>query len=212
MAEIDAGRTDFQVPEFKSEPAVAPEVGPEIETEPLAPAREFSFLQDGNAVSFWRKPLVRLSLVLLSLVLLLTLLLQIVIHERDRLVAFQPGLKPGLQLLCGPFNCSLSPLRRIESMVIDSSSFSRIRGDSYRLNFTVKNVAAFALAVPAIELTLTDTLDQPTVRRVFLPSELGIRSNNLAAGSEWSTSFAIAVKTGTSPEPVVGYRLLAFYP
>ncbi len=149
---------------------------------------------------------------MLSLVLLFGLLAQVAIHERDHLVASKPALRPWLQTICESLNCQLSPLRRIESMVIDSSSFSRIRADTYRLNFTIKNTDAIALALPAIELTLTDSLDQPIMRRVFLALELGAQSDTLAAGSEWPGSLALAVKSTALPDRVAGYRLLAFYP
>jgi hypothetical protein len=100
----------------------------------------------------------------------------------------------------------------MESIVIDSASFSKIRGDAYRLTFTVKNTAITALAVPAIELTLTDSRDQPVVRRVFFPGELGAKSDALAAGSEWPASLAMTLKSGATVDRVAGYRLLAFYP
>ena len=123
-----------------------------------------------------------------------------------------PSLKPALQALCVPFRCTLSPLRKIESIIIESASFTKMRGDTYRLNFTVKNSASTALAVPAIELTLTDTRDQPVVRRVFLATEIGVKLRELAAGSEWPASIAIEVKGGAAAEPVAGYRVVAFYP
>ncbi len=183
-------------------------------TEPDSSAdlSDVSFLRDSKAGSFWHKPLMRATLVLLGLTLLLGLVGQIVVHERDRIVAAQPGLRPGMLALCGALNCPLSPLRQIESIVIDSSSFSKIRGDSYRLNFTFKNTAITELAIPAIELTLTDSRDQPVVRRVFLPAELGAKLDTLAAGSEWPASLAIAVSAAGMAERVTGYRLLAFYP
>jgi predicted Zn finger-like uncharacterized protein len=171
-----------------------------------------SFLLDTDNGSFWRRPIQRVALVFASLALLLGLSVQIAIHERNTIAAFEPGLSPWLAALCVPFNCTMAPLRRIESIVIDSASFNKIRADAYRLNFTIKNVAPVALAVPAVELALTDTLDQPLVRRVFLPSELGVKSNTLAAGSEWSASLALAVKAEGMAERVVGYRLLTFYP
>lgn len=192
----DVTHADFDGPE--------PERGAEL--------IDVSFLLDKKADSFWHKPLLRATLLMLSLALLLGLAGQIVFHERDRIVASQPGLRPWLLALCGPLNCTLSPLRRIESIVIDSASFTKIRGDSYRLNFTLKNTAGIALAVPAIELTLTDSLDQPAVRRVFLPTELGVQSDTLAAGSEWSASFAMAVKAGGPVDRIAGYRLFVFYP
>ncbi len=182
------------------------------ESAPSLESSTVSFLRDTDNGSFWRRPIQRVAMVIVSLALLLGLSVQIVLHERDTIVAFQPGLSPWLVALCVPFNCTLAPLRRIESIVIDSASFNKIRADAYRLNFTVKNVALVALALPAIELALTDTLDQPLVRRVFLPSELGVKSDTLAAGSEWSASLALAVKAEGMAERVVGYRLLTFYP
>lgn len=182
------------------------------EADRIAGLSEVSFLRAKRHGSFWHKPLMRATLVFLSLALLLGLSGQLVVHERDQIVAMEPGLKPWLLAMCGPLNCTLSPLRRIESIVIDSASFTKIRGDIYRLNFTVKNTAAIALAVPAIELTLTDSLDQPVVRRVFIPTELGGLSDTLAAGAEWPASLAMVVKAAGMADRVVGYRLLAFYP
>lgn len=171
-----------------------------------------SFLRGNRATSFWHQRLMRATLLVLGVALLLGLAVQVVLHERDRLAAFEPRLQPWLQALCDPFNCSLSPLRRIEAIVIDSSSFSRIRGDAYRLNFTLKNSAATPLAVPAMELTLTDALDQAVVRRVLGAGELGARSDTLGAGAEWSASVALVLQAGGTAERVAGYRLLAFYP
>lgn len=184
----------------------------EPEVEPPAEFSAVSFMRDKSRSSVWRKPLVRVTLGLFSLVLLLGLSGQIIFHERDRIVALEPGLKPWLLTFCRSLSCSLSPLQRIESIAIDSSSFIKMNSDFYRLNLTVKNSAAIALAVPAIELTLTDSLDQPVVRRVFLPTELGGNSDTLAAGAEWSASRVLAVRTAGPADRVAGYRLLAFYP
>ncbi|MHB8951134.1 MAG: zinc-ribbon and DUF3426 domain-containing protein [Rhodoferax sp.] len=185
-----------------------PEPEPEAETEAVEP----SFLQKTEKSTVWRKPLMRATLALLSLALLLGLVGQMVLHERDRIVALEPGLRPLLLAACGPLNCVLSPLRHIESIVIDSSSFARLQGDAYRLNFTVKNTADTPLALPAIELTLTDLGDRPVVRRVLLPAELGVKSDTLAAGAEWPISLPLAVKAVVTPDQIAGYRLLTFYP
>lgn len=196
---------------------VLPEHVIHVDTDGLEPSNgvgfsDVSFLRGKRNSVFWRTPLVRAALILLSSALLLGLSGQIIFHERDRMVALEPGLKSWLLAFCGAVNCTLSPLRRIESIVIDSSSFAKIRGDAYRLNFTVKNSAVTALAIPAIELTLTDSLDQSVVRRVFLPAELGGHSDMLAAGSEWPASLTLTVKASGPTDRVAGYRLLAFYP
>jgi hypothetical protein len=173
---------------------------------------KISFLRDPRAQASQRTPLVHALLLGLTLTLVLGLAGQIILHERNRIVALEPGLRPWLLALCRPLNCTLSPLQHKDSVVIEGASFSKIRGDAYRLSFTLKNTESMALAVPAIELTLTDSLDQPVVRRVFYASELGIKSESLAAAAEWSASLAMAIKTAGTAERIVGYRLLAFYP
>lgn len=184
----------------------------EPEPEPSGTVHKASFLRDRKTRSDTPGPLMRATLVFLSLMLLLGLLGQVVIHERDRIVALESGLKPWLQVLCRPFNCTVSPLRRIDAIVIDSAAFSKIRGDAFHLNLTLKNTAMTALAVPAVELTLTDALDQTVIRRVFLPHEFDGKPDTLAGGSEWSASLAVAVKASGTADRVAGYRLLAFYP
>lgn len=180
--------------------------------DPSATVHKASFLRERKTSAYAPGPLMRATLGFLSLMLLLGLLGQVVIHERDRIVAFESGLKPWLLVLCRPFNCTVSPLRRIEAIVIDSASFTKIRGDAFHLNVTIKNTAMTALAVPAVELSLTDALDQTVIRRVFLPPELDGKSDTLAAGSEWSASLVMAVKASGTADRVAGYRLLAFYP
>lgn len=210
------GHPDDELPvESKLAPEQEQEQEQELLTqEPERPAApgDVSFLHDQANSSLGHRPLPRAIYFLLGLALLLSLSGQIVFHERDRIAAARPGLKPLLLAFCSVLNCTLSPLRNIESITIDSSSLVKLQEDAYRLNFTLKNTAATALAIPAIELTLTDSLDQPLVRRVFLASELGVKSETLAVGIEWSASLAVAVVPAVLPGPVAGYRLFAFYP
>ena len=176
------------------------------------PAPAVSFLRGGQQKSRWRKPWARVGLGFTALGLVAALALQVIVHERDRIAANVPDAKPALAAVCEILNCKISPLRQIESVVIDSSTFSKLRGDAFRLAFTVKNTSSIDLAMPALELTLTDSQDQPAMRRVFQPSEFGATSNALAAGSEWAASAPIGVQPIAGAERITGYRILAFYP
>ena len=171
---------------------------------------QVSFVRQARRTAFWRRPLVRSLLVLSLLGLGALLALQYGLHERDKLAATQPALRPWLQLLCERLRCLVGPPRQIDAVVIDSSSFSRLRSDAYRLNFTLRNQAATPVAMPSIELTLTDTQDQPVIRRVLEPREVGV-ATLIPPASEASGSLAIAV-AGAGTARVAGYRLLAFYP
>lgn len=179
--------------------------------EPAGPPHDVSFVRDARRKAFWRRPVVRAALFVAALLLAVLLVLQAALHDRDRLAAAEPSLRPLLEALCEPLACSVGPPRQIDAIVIDSSSFSKLRGDAYRLNFTLKNQAANEVAMPAIELTLTDTQDQPLLRRVLTPSELGAKSNVIDASAEWPGSLALTAAVNGGPR-VAGYRVLAFYP
>lgn len=173
------------------------------------PAPEVSFVVSARRKAFWQSPLMRLTLGLLLLLMLSALAAQMAIHERDRIAATEPRLRPWLSMLCEPVGCELAPRRQIADVVIDSSSFNKARGDSYLLNLTLRNQAAIPLAMPAMELTLTDAQDQPVLRRILLPNDMGAPAEMPARG-EWSASVSVVVTTGGAR--VAGYRLLAFYP
>jgi hypothetical protein len=222
--EAASGPTNSQsMPDNPANPAASDPLPPGLQTgnsgvatiddvEADANGAEASFLQYKRPNSFWRKSVVRATLVLLGLLLLFGLSGQIIFHERDQLLALQPTFRPWLLAFCQPLNCTLSPLRQIEFVTIDSSSFTKIGAQAYRLNMTLKNTAAVPLALPAIEVTLTNSSDQPVVRRVLLPNELDAKSNPLEAGLERPASLILAVKKQSPADQITGYRLLAFYP
>lgn len=172
--------------------------------------QQLQFLKRARQAAFWRQTWVRLSLFALCLLASAGLALQVVWHERDRLAATEPLLKPGLQALCQSLGCELAPLRRIEPWLIESSSFNKARGDNYQFALTVHNTGALALAMPAAELTLTDAQDQAVLRRVFRAEELGAPAS-LAAGAEWSANLPVSV-AGAAGLRIAGYRVMVFYP
>ncbi|PIF27076.1 putative Zn finger-like uncharacterized protein [Acidovorax sp. 56] len=178
-------------------------------TADATPTEDVSFVKAARRRAFWRKPLVRVALVAVSLGLLAVLAGQVAVHERNRLAAMEPRLRPALLALCEPLQCVLAPQRQISDVVIDSSSFNKARGDSYVLAITMKSRATLPLEMPAVELTLTDAQDQPVLRRVLLPSEMSA-PQELPAGGEWNAAVSVLVTTGGAR--VAGYRLLAFYP
>ena len=190
--------------------ALATPTDPVADVSP-APPETPSFMQGDTAPSAWQRRGVRRALTVAALVLIAALAVQILRHERDRIAALEPALRPVLGTLCESTGCVISPMRQIESVVIDSSSFSRLRGDVYRLAFSLRNSAAVDVAMPAIELSVTDAQDQALSRRVLLPAEFGATSLVLPAGGEWGSKLSLNVKSGGA-ERIAGYRLLAFYP
>jgi predicted Zn finger-like uncharacterized protein len=184
--------------------AVPPEPEPALE--------DLSFVQQARRKEFWHRPTVRAALILLLIAMGALLVAQVAYEDRDHLAAAKPALRPWLVKLCEPLRCAIHPPRQIDAIAIDSSSFNKLRTDAYRLNVTLKNQAATEVAMPALELTLTDAQDQALVRRVVMPDELGGNARAIPAASEWSGSLALAVAASEASGRIAGYRLLAFYP
>ncbi|MEO6321843.1 MAG: DUF3426 domain-containing protein [Polaromonas sp.] len=185
-------------------------------------ADDVSFVRDAQRKAFWKTPLVRTVLGLLFILLLAALTLQWMVRQKDVLAAQEPRLAPLLQALCRPLGCEIRPLRRIESVLIDSANFSKSGPNAYRLTFVLKNTGAAGLEIPALEVTLTDSQDQALVRRVLVPAQFGVTAATLEAHSELAGAVSLTLAgdgdqaAAASPQagalPVAGYRILAFYP
>ena len=197
-----------------SRPAELLSLPPSLHAEESAPAplEEPDFMRQARRQARWQHPAVRALLSLLLLALLALLALQVAVQQRDRLAASEPALRPWLARLCSDIGCRIAPPRVIDAIAIDSSSFSKLRPDAYRLQVTLKNQGRIEVALPSLELTLTDSEEQPVVRRVLAPADLGAARGALAPATEWSGSIAIAVADNSLASRISGYRLLAFYP
>ena len=194
--------------------ANAPDAPP-LAAEPLQPAEELSFMRDAQPTPFWTPPRLRTALVLLCTLLLLALVLQWTVRHKDGLAAQQPRLAPWLQALCRPLGCEVRLLRRIESVQIERANFKKSGARAYLLTFVLKNTAATAVEIPALEVTLTDSQRQVLVRRVLLPAQFGVTASTLQAHSEVAGVVALTLATEgdrVAALPVTGYRILAFYP
>jgi predicted Zn finger-like uncharacterized protein len=190
---------------------VSPEVLPEAPNdEPLLPV-EPGFVRQARRRAFWRSRGVRAAMVVISLSLGLGLLAQVAVHERDSLAARFPAATPLLTALCLPTGCQIGPVRQIESVVIDSSNLVRRLGNFYSFDFVLKNSARMPVAVPALELSLTDTREAVIVRRVFLPDELPGAPQLLPAQGSLSLSLRLSI-ADQGVSSMSGYRALVFYP
>lgn len=207
-------RSEINIGELENEPAPGREsqmLPEDFERDEPDPIPDVSFVRQGRRRAFWRRPFVRLVLTLLLLALGAGLAGQMAYQDRDRLALAHPSLRPVLLAMCDVLGCTLGPPRQIEAIVIDSSGFNRLRSDTYKLSFTLRNSAPVPVAAPAMELTVTDAQDQTLVRRVLTPDELGAPNHAIPPSGEWSRTVGVVLDTGGSAR-VAGYRLLAFYP
>jgi predicted Zn finger-like uncharacterized protein len=198
----------------KPTPSAAPKALSTERPSPPPPedAPVHSFMPKARLPSRWDQRWVRATLSFGALGLGAALLLQVSIQERDRIVAVEPLTKRYLEPLCEILNCKIEPLRQIESIVIDSSSFTKVRADVYRLSVTLKNAAQTPVATPDLELTLTDLQDQAVVRRVFAAADFSKLHIAMDSGAEILVTLPVAGKLNAGSETISGYRLLSFYP
>lgn len=176
-----------------------------------APEQEPGFVRQARRRAFWQSTGMRLVLSLLALVLAALLVGQWALHHRDRLAAWRPDLQPLLQQACGHLGCTLAPVRRIDAIVIDSTALVRRIGNFYSFDLVLKNTAPLPLAVPALELTLTDVGGAVIARRVFLPDEWPDAPPLLPARDSVTVNFRLSLALDEAI-PMAGYGALLFYP
>jgi hypothetical protein len=105
----------------------------------------------------------------------------------------------------------VAPLRQIESVLIDSSALVRVADGVYRLEVVLKNTSSLMLAVPAVELSLTNANDEVVARRVVLPGEWGAVPDELPPKSDTPLALRMSLVQGADLR-MTGYRALVFYP
>lgn len=150
--------------------AVGTAAAPALRGVDAEPARdEPAFLQDGAT-----RPRRRISVALVVVVLLagLLLVLQLIVSFRTELLARWPGMRPALAALCAPFQCTAGWPTRADLLAVVSSELLAIPGTAaLELTAVVRNRGNFRVALPAIEVTLTDTQNRIVARRVFAPAD-----------------------------------------
>ena len=145
--------------------------------------------------------------VVASALLLLLWMLQFVWVQRNWLAAEEPALRPLLSTLCA---CEVTWPREPEAVLIESSSFTENPQGGYTVQLRLKNTQHHPVAMPALELSLTDLQDQVLVRRVFTAQELSGKDHVQALRDVRSTlDFDLDDKVS---KRVAGFRAFVFYP
>jgi predicted Zn finger-like uncharacterized protein len=147
---------------------------------------------------------------LLAALLTLTGLMQLVLWNRHVLVAQEPALQGLIEGLCAPIGCEWHWPQTLEAVQIENSSFTENADGTYRLQLRLKNTQHHAVAMPLLELTLTDERDEVVLRRVFQPQELGLKDHMPALRDARST-LNFDLDENLKPR-VMGFRALIFYP
>jgi predicted Zn finger-like uncharacterized protein len=199
-ADVDSTLLPEPLPEHSPEAAVDVE-------RPAAPPPPPPFVRRAERAARWRRPGIRAALAALAGVAALLLLAQIGLTSRDSVAARWPALQPALEALCG--GCRIEPPRAIESLAVESSGLVRVEGTAmYRLSVVLANRSPRLLAVPALDLTLTDTQGGVIARRVLTAAELGVTAGSVPGRAELPIQATLQVAERT----VSGYTIEIFYP
>ncbi|BDU57476.1 hypothetical protein LMORI2_04580 [Limnohabitans sp. MORI2] len=142
-----------------------------------------------------------------STLLALLLCMQFLVVQRHWLAAEEPALRPVLATLCA---CQVTWPREPEAVLIESSSFTENPQGGYTVQLRLKNTQHHPVAMPALELSLTDLQDQVLVRRVFTAEELSGKDHVQALRDVRSTlNFDLDEKVS---KRITGFRAIVFYP
>jgi predicted Zn finger-like uncharacterized protein len=140
-------------------------------------------------------------------ILVVALLLQLLVVQRHWLAAEEPALRPLLSTLC---RCEVTWPREPEAVLIESSSFTENPLGGYTVQLRLKNTQHHSVAMPALELSLTDLQDQVLVRRVFTAEELSGKDHVQALRDVRSTlNFDLDDQVS---KRITGFRAIVFYP
>jgi predicted Zn finger-like uncharacterized protein len=150
--------------------------GPErLDLEDEAPdfLRESTIQQKGFSVFFT-----------VGVVILATaLVVQLGVLLRSELIARWPALRPALVQVCRFYGCTVGWPMRAESLAVVGTDLQSVPGtDVLELTAVVRNRAAFRMALPSIELTLTDVQGHAVARKVFAPADY-LASSGTAGGA-----------------------------
>ena len=172
-------------------------------------SRLLTFVQQADKAERWRRPWVRAAMAAGALVLVLLLVGQLVVARRDAVVAQWPESRSLVQSLCGPLNCRIEPLRRIDQISVDSSGLTRIDdGPVYRLALVLRNRGDMPLLTPSIDLSLTDASGTLVSRRMLSAGELGASRTTIAPQQELPLQALLM----SADRPLTGYTIEIFYP
>ncbi|MEJ5999062.1 zinc-ribbon and DUF3426 domain-containing protein [Paucibacter soli] len=168
-----------------------------------------SFLKHAEGRARWQRRPVRLALALGSGLLALGLTAQVLWHFRDAAAAIYPQALPQLRAACAQLGCEIKPWQRIDAISVESSALTlAASGNHYKLSLALRNKSGWELALPWVDLTLTDANGAIVARRALSPADFNLGKNSLAAGAEQGLQLVLS----TGKQRVTGYTVEIFHP
>lgn len=192
------------------ETTIAGTESPDQDVDPDYEPATLEFVRVADRKAKWADPRVRLMAGISTMALSLVLLLQVAHHFRDITAAKWPEAAPLLVRWCQLLDCQLQAPRNIDSVVVESITMTRNANSTgtFLLSVALQNRSPFAVAVPALDLTLRDANGALITRRILKPDELQLKTTAIEAQSETQVQVTLTEKE----QRIVGYTVEAFYP
>ena len=209
-AEPPAAPEEVAEPE---EPAPAPEQPPPEEPRFLPEEAVEAPAHEGEPAPAPR----RMGTALWSLaiaVALLAVAAQSLYVFRAQLAMRHPEWRPQLEEWCGRLGCEVPLPRQADLIAIETSELhpDPERNNLLVLQAVIRNRAGVAQAYPHLELTLTDTREQPLVRRIFAPADYLPPGTDVRSGLAANRDATVNLWLDPGNLGASGYRLYVFYP
>ncbi len=176
------------------------------------PAVAPNFLREAERRARWQSPRARVALGVAAVLLMVVLALQGAYHWRDIIAARWPDTQPLLVETCTWLDCTVGPLRRIEEIAVESTALTHAGPgappDALRLSVALRSRSAVPLAMPTIDLSLTDVNGELVARRALSAGDFRSPTTSLAPGAESNLQLVLTVEG----RRVAGYTVEIFYP
>ena len=138
------------------------------------------------------------------------LLGQVLVFQRNKLVAMNLSVSPFFNSVCQALACRVDWPKEPDKVAIDSTNFKQLREDRFSFTLSVKNQATYFLSTPALELTLTNDEEGDVVRKVWLAQEIDL-PDVLKPMRTQTVEMVFSVEEPLAGK-INGFRALLFYP
>ena len=171
---------------------------------------EPDFVRHADNAQRWKQSSARLVLALTAVLLLALVGVQAAHHFRDTLAARWPQAKPALVSACGWLRCNVGLPQRIDDLAVESTALMHtIPGsEAFKLSVSLRNRGHLPVALPSVDLSLTDASGQLVARRALAPIDFQANLKGLNPSAETTLSLMMTA----NDERVTGYSVEVFYP
>lgn len=112
-------------------------------------------------------------------------------HERQALVQRMPSLLGAVEQLCQLSACEVQAPRLLQAILIEGAVLEEAGPAQYKVQLILRNNGPVALAMPALDVSLTGLQGEVLVRHTVLPAEFAPGISRLWPDAQQSVSFTV---------------------